>query len=304
MEYVLTTRGLCKNYRNCKALNGLTMHVPRGSIYGFVGRNGAGKTTLIRLICGLQAPSHGSYTLYGARNTMPGIYRARRRMGAVVETPSIYLDMSAEDNLKQQYRVLGIPGFDGVKELLQLVGLADTGKKTARHFSLGMRQRLGIAVALAGDPDFLVLDEPANGLDPQGIIEMRELILRLNRERQITVLISSHILDELSRLATHYGFIDGGRMLREISAEQLEEACRKCLRVEVSDTSLLARALDGMQLEYKILSDTIADVFAKLSISELDRALEAQGCELISMRERSESLESYYVNLVGGASHV
>ena len=304
MEYVLTTRGLCKNYRNCKALNGLTMHVPRGSIYGFVGRNGAGKTTLIRLICGLQSPSHGSYTLYGARNSMPGIYRARRRMGAVVETPSIYLDMSAEDNLRQQYRVLGIPGFDGVKELLQLVGLADTGKKTARHFSLGMRQRMGIAVALAGDPDFLVLDEPANGLDPQGIIEMRELILRLNRERQITVLISSHILDELSRLATHYGFIDGGRMLREISAEQLEEACRKCLRVEVSDTSLLARALDGMQLEYKILSDTIADVFAKLSISELDRALEAQGCELISMRERSESLESYYVNLVGGASYV
>ena len=303
MEYVLTTRGLCKTYRNCKALNGLSMHVPRGSIYGFVGRNGAGKTTLIRLICGLQAPSHGSYTLYGVRNTMPGIYRARRRMGSVVETPSIYLDMSAEDNIKQQYRVLGIPSFDGVDELLQLVGLADAGKKTARHFSLGMRQRLGIAAALAGDPDFLVLDEPANGLDPQGIIEMRELILRLNRERQITVLISSHILDELSRLATHYGFIDNGRMLREISAEQLEEACRKCLRVEVSDTSLLARALDGMQLEYKILSDTTADIFAKLSISELDRALEAQGGELISMQERSESLESYYVNLVGGANH-
>ena len=303
MEYVLTTRGLCKNYRNCKALNGLSMHVPRGSIYGFVGRNGAGKTTLIRLICGLQAPSHGSYTLYGIRNTMPGIYRARRRMGSVVETPSIYLDMSAADNIRQQYRVLGIPSFDGVDELLQLVGLADAGKKTARHFSLGMRQRLGIAVALAGDPDFLVLDEPANGLDPQGIIEMRELILRLNRERQITVLISSHILDELSRLATHYGFIDNGRMLREISAEQLEEACRKCLRVEVSDASLLARALDGMHLEYKILSDTTADIFAKLSISELDRALEAQGCELISMQERCESLESYYVNLVGGASH-
>ena len=303
MEYVLTTRGLCKNYRNCKALNGLSMHVPRGSIYGFVGRNGAGKTTLIRLICGLQAPSHGNYTLYSVRNTMPGIYRARRRMGSVVETPSIYLDMSAEDNIKQQYRVLGIPSFDGVDELLQLVGLADAGKKTARHFSLGMRQRLGIAAALAGDPDFLVLDEPANGLDPQGIIEMRELILRLNRERQITVLISSHILDELSRLATHYGFIDNGRMLREISAEQLEEACRKCLRVEVSDTSLLARALDGMQLEYKILSDTTADIFAKLSISELDRALEAQGGELISMQERSESLESYYVNLVGGANH-
>ncbi len=303
MEYVLTTRGLCKNYKHCRALNGLTMHVPRGSIYGFVGKNGAGKTTLIRLICGLQEPSHGSYNLYGIRNTLPGIYRARRRMGAVVETPSIYLDMTAEDNLKQQYRTLGIPSFEGIGELLKLVGLGDTGRKKAKNFSLGMRQRLGIAVALAGDPDFLVLDEPANGLDPQGIIEMRELILKLNRERQITVLISSHILDELSRLATHYGFIDGGRMLREISAAQLEEACRKCMRAEVTDARLLARALDAMGLEYKILSDTTADIFAKISVSELDRALAAQGCELLSIQERSESLESYYVNLMGGAQH-
>ena len=142
-------------------------------------------------------------------------------MGAVVETPSIYLDMTAADNIREQYRVLGVPSDEGLSDLLALVGLADTGGKKAGHFSLGMRQRLGIAVALAGEPDFLVLDEPTNGLDPQGIVEMRELILKLNRERGITVLISSHLLDELSRLATHYGFIDGGRMIREMSAEEV-----------------------------------------------------------------------------------
>ena len=303
MEYVLETKGLCKTYKHYKALDNLTMHVPKGAIYGFVGKNGAGKTTLIRLITGLQVPTAGSYQIYGVDNTSPQIRKSRRRMGAVVETPSIYLDMTARDNMQQQYRILGQPGYDGIPELLELVGLGDTGKKKVKDFSLGMRQRLGIAIALAGNPDFLVLDEPINGLDPQGIIEVRELILKLNREHGITVLISSHILDELSRLATHYGFTDSGRMLREISAEHLEEACRKCLRVEVSDTSLLARALDGMHLEYKVLSDTTADVFAKPSISELNRALEAQGCELISMQEKSESLESYYVNLVGGASH-
>lgn len=208
MEYCLTAEGLSKHYRHFKALEGLSIHVPKGSVYGLVGRNGAGKTTLIRLICGLQSPTSGEYILYGKRNTEKGITEARRRMGAVVETPSIYSDMTAEENIRQQYQILGIPSFDGIRELLELVGLEDVGKKKAKNFSLGMRQRLGIAVALAGDPDFLILDEPANGLDPEGIIEMRELILRLNRERQITVLISSHILDELSRLATHYGFLD------------------------------------------------------------------------------------------------
>ena len=163
-----------------------------------------------------------------------------------------------------------------------------------------MKQRLGIAIALAGDPDFLVLDEPVNGLDPQGIIEIRELILKLNRERQITVLISSHILDELSRLATHYGFIDKGRMVKEMSAAELEAACRKCMRVEVSNTAALSRVLDGMGVEYKILTDTTADIYAKLNISELTRALDKSACELRAITEHDESLESYFVGLVGG----
>ena len=302
MDYVLQTDSLTKTYKTTKALDRLTMNVERGAIYGFVGRNGAGKTTLIRLICGLQLPTEGSFTLYGCPNTSREITKARRRMGAVVETPSIYLSMTAEENLKQQYQILGLPSCEGVGELLELVRLQNTGRKKARDFSLGMRQRLGIAVALAGDPDFLILDEPANGLDPQGIVEIRELILRLNRERQITVLISSHILDELSRLATHYGFIDGGRMVREISAKDLEASCRKCLRLTVSDARPLTAALDKMGLEYSIRSDTEADVYGAPSVTELTLALHAAGCEIKNIREHDESLESYYMNLVGGAA--
>ena len=300
MEYVLNTNALSKTYKNFKALNGLTMSVPKGAIYGFVGKNGAGKTTLIRLICGLQEPASGGYSLYGIENSDKEILKSRRRMGAVVETPSVYQDLTAADNLKEQYRIIGLPSYDDIPNLLKLVGLENTGNKKAKNFSLGMRQRLGIAIALAGSPDFLVLDEPVNGLDPQGIIEMRELILKLNRERQITVLISSHILDELSRLATHYGFIDGGRMVKEISAEELEAACRKCIRIEVTNVKALACILDRMKVEYNIISDTAADVFAKINISKLTRALSEENCEVISVRERDESLESYYVGLVGG----
>lgn len=303
MEYVLETENLSKRYKHSKALEGLSMRVPKGAIYGFVGKNGAGKTTLIRLICGLQAPTSGSYSLYGRKYTEPGVAKARRRMGAVVESPAVYLDLSARENLREQYRVLGIPSDDGISELLKLVDLEHTGRKKARDFSLGMRQRLGIAVALAGSPDFLVLDEPVNGLDPQGIVEMRELILKLNREYQITVLISSHILDELSRLATCYGFIDSGRMVKEISADQLEKACKKCVRLRVSDGRLLARKLEELGLEYSMVSGSEADVFAKVNVSQLTLALSREGCEVISWQEREESLESYYISLVGGEEH-
>ena len=301
MEYVLETTALSKRYRGFKALDELDMHIPKGAIYGFVGRNGAGKTTLIRLICGLQEPTGGSFTLYGVKNTDARIGRCRRRMGAVVETPSIYTDMTAEENLRQQYIALGMPSQDGIPELLDLVGLGDTGKKKAKNFSLGMRQRLGIAMALAGSPDLLVLDEPVNGLDPQGIIETRELILKLNREHGITVLISSHILDELSRLATHYGFIDGGHMVKEMSAEELEMRCRKCTRVEATNSRALARALDRLGVEYSIVDDSIADVFADVQATKLVAEAQKENCVIYSMKERDESLESFYMNLIGGA---
>ena len=303
MQYVLETKALTKQYKNFTALKGLTMHSPKGAIYGFVGRNGAGKTTLIRLICGLQNPSSGSYSLYGINNTAAGIVRSRRRMGAVVETPAIYLDMTAKENIRQQYQILGIPSEKGIDELLQLVGLSETGNKKAKNFSLGMRQRLGIAVALAGNPDFLVLDEPVNGLDPQGIIEMRELILKLNRQRGITILMSSHILDELAKLATHYGFIDGGHLLKEMSAEELEKHCRKCIHAEVSSTKVLAYVLDEMQIKYRISDEHTADIFAEISVTKLVESLVRENCEIYSLKDREESLESFYMNLVGGEHH-
>ena len=300
MEAVLQTYGLCKGYRRFTALEHVNMTVPKGAIYGLVGRNGAGKTTLIRVICGLQEPTAGDYSLYGARLGDKALHRARRRMGAVVETPSLYPDMTAEQNLKLQYRVLGLPEDQGIGELLELVGLSNTGKKKAGHFSLGMKQRLGIAIALCGDPDFLVLDEPTNGLDPQGIVEMRELILQLNRERQITVLISSHILDELSKLATHYGFLDGGRLVRQVTAQEVEAACRKCLRATVTDAPALCFVLDQLGLPYEVAGENQVDIYEQVNVTQLVEALQKEGCQLLSLKERDESLESYFINLVGG----
>ena len=303
MKYILTADNLNKNYRHSHALHNFSMHIPKGAIYGFVGENGAGKTTLIRTICGLQAPTSGTYSLYGVKNTDKCIREAQQRIGAVVESPAVYLDMNAENNLKYQYHVLGLPTYDGLKELLHLVGLEKTGRKKVRNYSLGMKQRLGIAVALVGNPDFLILDEPTNVLDPQGIIELRELILKLNRQRQITVLISSHNLDELSRIATHYGFIVNGAMAKEITAEELDKACRKCAVLTVTDTGVLARALDLLGLEYVILSGSTANVYGEIPISELTLELAKNRCRILSLHEKDETLESYYINLTGGGRY-
>ncbi len=300
METIFEAQSLTKKYRDFKALDDFTMHIPKGSIYGFVGRNGAGKTTLIRILCGLQAPTQGTFSLYGCDCGSRDITAARRRMGALVETPSIYLNMTAEENLRIQAVRLGLPSDKFIPELLAQVGLSQVGKKKARHFSLGMRQRLGIAVALVGDPDFLVLDEPITGLDPQGIIDIRELILLLHEERQLTVLISSHILGELSRLATHYGFIDHGHMVKEVSAQELENACRKCTHVEVTDTKILARVLDAAGVEFSIENHREANIFQKLPVSQLVLDLHKEGCDVLTMTEQDETLESYYMNLVGG----
>ncbi len=290
MDYVLKTNSLCKHYKNFKALSGLTMHVPKGSIYGFVGRNGAGKTTLIRMVCGIQFPTGGNFELYGVKNTDKKISDIRRKMGAVIETPSIIPYLNARENLKMQYDIMGMPDYKGIDELLDLVGLKNTGKKLAKNFSLGMRQRLGIAVALCGNPDLLVLDEPINGLDPQGIIDIRELILKLNREKKITIIISSHILDELSKIATHYGFINDGRIVREMSAEELEQECRKCMRINVTDTTVLARVLDTMKLDYKIIDNEMADIYGSPNITDLALSLWDEKCKIITVSEHDENL--------------
>jgi ABC-2 type transport system ATP-binding protein len=220
MDYVLKTKGLSKTYGRTAALNGVDMNVPAGSIYGLVGKNGSGKTTLMRLVTGLALPSGGTFTLYGTADGA-GLREARKRIGAVIETPAVFPAMNAWDNLAMQCRIKNVRDTACITPLLETVGLADTGKKKAHNFSLGMKQRLALALVLAGGPDFLLLDEPANDLDPEGIIEMRELLVRLSRERGKTILISSHILPELSRLATHYGFINNGKLIKEVEASEI-----------------------------------------------------------------------------------
>ncbi|MGN0178056.1 MAG: ABC transporter ATP-binding protein [Monoglobaceae bacterium] len=301
MEYVLKTNALKKCYKDFKALDGLSLNIPKGAIYGLVGKNGAGKTTLIRLICGLQEPTSGDFTLYGIKNTDQNISKSRKRIGAVVETPSLFLDMTADENMKYQYKLVGNPDYSTISELLKLVGLENTGKKKVRNFSLGMKQRLGIAISLVGTPDFLILDEPINGLDPQGIVEIRELILKLNQEMGITVLISSHILDELSKLATHYGFIDKGSVVSQISADELEKRCRKYVKVKVDNLNRLIQYLDNNDIEYSVVSDDEANVYANLVVSDFVSELSRRSCKVITMSESDESLESYFINLVGGA---
>ncbi len=304
MEIVFKSENLCKRYGGFTALNDLNMEIPKGAIYGFVGKNGAGKTTLIRCLCGLQKPTAGSYELMGISWEDKNIIKSRQKMGAVVEAPAIYKDMTAKDNLIQQCLLLGLPDFKCVDELLKLVGLSDTGRKKAGKFSLGMRQRLGIAIALCGDPDFIILDEPTNGLDPQGIIEIRELIIKLNRERGITFLISSHILDELARMATHYGFIDKGHIVRQMSSEELQKECCKSVRMKVNDTGILAKVLEEKKIEYKILDRNIADVYAELVFSEIAKECDKAGCTIINMEEHDESLEAFYLSLLGGNENV
>jgi len=298
VEYILETNDLKKQYKDFKALNGLTMHVPKGSIYGFVGKNGAGKTTLIRLISGLQKPTSGDFKIYGISYKDNDISNARKKMGAVVETPSIFHDLTAYENIRMQYDILGIKDYKTINDLLKLVGLENTGKKMAKNFSLGMRQRLGIAVALCGSPEFLVLDEPINGLDPEGIVEIRKLIKKLNEEKNITILISSHILDELSRVATHYGFIADGKIIKEMSAEEFEEDSKKSINI-VTDKPL-EKVLKENNYNYKLINDMTANIYGEIEITPLVLRLHEKGISVIKLTENEENLEHYFFSLLGG----
>ena len=304
MEYILETHNLEKSYKNIKAISNLNMHIPKGSIYGLIGKNGAGKTTLIRVICGLQKPSSGTYSIYGISNKNRKMIEARKRIGAIIETPSLCLDMNAEDNLKEQYKIIGLPSFDNLYEILKFVGLEKTGKKKVKNFSLGMKQRLGLAIALVGNPDFLILDEPINGLDPEGIIEIRELILKLNKEKGITFLISSHYLDELSKIATCYGFIDKCRIVKEINSEELEQNFKKKIQINVSNIKECVKYLEECKIPYKVISNEIIDIYEKINVSDIVIALSKRNCIVNEFQEKGESLENYYLNLIGGADNV
>lgn len=299
-DNVLVTQNLCKRYGSALAVNHVNLRVERGQIYGLVGKNGAGKTTLMRMITSQSSPTSGEIELFGAADPR-GAGRMRERMGAVIETPSFYPFLTAEQNLEYYRLQRGIAGRDCIRDALRLVGLSDTKNKKFKQFSLGMKQRLGLALAILGSPDLLLLDEPINGLDPMGIVQFRDLLLRLNAERQITILISSHILSELANLATHYGFIDGGRMLQQISAKDIEECCRECLELTVDDAPKAAVSLESRLhcSSYEILPENRIRVYAFLEEPvKVTAALTEDGVRVQTINTRGTNLEDYFLQLL------
>lgn len=304
METILRTNNLSKKYGGYLAVNNVNMQISKGDIYGFVGKNGAGKTTLIRLITGLIQKNSGGFTLFGVDDDSKEIDNVRQRISAVVETPSLYLNMSAYDNLKIQAMLFGINKEGYIEELLEKVGLnfAKTSKKKVKDYSLGMRQRLAIAISLISNPEFIILDEPMNGLDPQGIVEVRDLLLKLNREKGLTILISSHILGELSRIATRYGFIDEGKIIKEIEADELEEKSRQYIKVSVDDRTKAEDILKNvLKVErYELQNKNHICIFDEIEITTIVNEFAKANINITGIQTVSEDVEDYFINLIGG----
>ena len=301
-ELILKTYNLTKKYGNQIVVDNVNMTIKKGDIYGFIGQNGAGKTTLIRLITGLIHKSGGEIELLGA-NEENELNKARTMVGSLIETPSFYTNMTARENLEVSRLVRNIPGKKCIDEVLELVGLKDVEKKKVKNFSLGMRQRLGIANALMGNPKLLILDEPINGLDPMGIVEIRELLKKINKEKDMTILISSHILSELSELATTYGIISNGKLIEEITAEELAEKCRQYIDLIVDDTAkavaLLERELDIS--DYEVWEGNKIKIFSNLdSVGIINSTISKAGVIVESIGIKGENLEEYFMNKVGG----
>lgn len=301
-EPVLVIRSLTKRYGHAAAVEGVDMTIEKGQIYGLVGRNGAGKTTIIRMVTAQTPPTAGEIELFGAADPK-ALSAARARTGAMVETPSFYPYLTARENLEYYRRQRGIPGTGCVDRVLSQVGLGDVGKKKFKQFSLGMKQRLGLALALMNSPELLLLDEPINGLDPEGIVEFRNLLLELNRREQTTILISSHILTELSNVATHYGFLDKGHMLEQVSAKALADKCRACLELRVDDASRAAMVLErelGTR-DYEVLPSNVLRLYDHLERPEqVNAALMTAGVALYGAESKNMDLEDYFLGLIGG----
>ena len=300
-ETVLQTRSLTKKYGGRAAVDNVSMSIKKGDIYGLIGRNGAGKTTLMRIIAALTAADSGETELFG-EVTEAGLSEARRRIGCVVEMPALYPNLTAAQNL-EYYRILrGITDKSIIEKALQTVALTDTGKKKFKNFSLGTKQRLGLALALLNNPDFIMVDEPTNGLDPMGIVEMRETFKKLNQERGITIMVSSHILSELSMTATRYGIINDGRLIKELTNDELKEQCQKCLAISV-DGAAKAVAIIETELnttKYKVVGDREIRLYDYLdNPSEVTFRLNSGGVRVAGMSEVGDNLEDYFVSLVG-----
>lgn len=302
-EILLSTNVLTKRYGRQKAVDQINIRVKRGAIYGLIGRNGAGKTTFLKMAAGLSRPTSGEICMFGYKGK--DLSRVRQRVGCLIEEPGLYRNMSAYDNLEMKCRFCGIRKKGYIEEILETVGLADAGKKKTKQFSLGMRQRLGIGLALVGEPDLLLLDEPINGLDPQGIAEVRETIQRLQEERDMTIVISSHILEELAKIATDYGIIHQGSLVEEITREELMEKCSERLELTYENPERIIPVLDKLGYrKYQITDQNHLFIYERLDQSAwLNETLVKEGIALRELKVSSEKLETYYLNLTGGGSH-
>lgn len=302
---ILKTNELTKRYKKDYALKHVSMTVKKGEIYGLIGQNGAGKSTMLRLVTGLAFPTNGSIELFGNENRKELPY-ALKRIGAMIEQPAIYPNMTAVENLEVHRLQKGIPGKECIAKTLQIVGLSHTAKKKAKNFSLGMKQRLGIAIALLSDPELLILDEPTNGLDPMGIVEIRELIKTLNREKGITVLISSHILSELSQLATKFGIIHKGKLLEELSSDELNDKCRQYIRIKVDQPRLGVTVLEKylQTTDFEVMNDGYIKLYQYIDdVRTLSKTLTDHGLIIEHLSQEGDSLETYFTKVIGGVDH-
>lgn len=291
-DLMIGATNLTKVYNGKTVVNNVNLEIERGAIVGLVGQNGAGKTTLIRMLTGLVKPTSGSFTL------LNGQARRDNDVAAIVERPSIYTNLSAMDNLIAQCQLLGIAADrQYLAKTLSLVGLDDTAKKTAKNFSLGMKQRLAIAMTLVGRPQLLLLDEPTNGLDPQGIFDMREVFVKLNRELGVTILVSSHILSELGKFATEFYIMDKGKILERVTAEQLQEAASKRVRLKVDDAEKTAEALKQYG-KTSVSENGEVDLYADVPVTEVMLTLAKQGITVLGVQQTTDELEEYYINLI------
>ena len=296
---VIETNGLSKAFGSKMAVDQFDMHVGQGDIYGFVGRNGAGKSTVMRMLAGLAAPTDGEVREFGMQ---PREASASRRIGALIESPGLYGSMSATDNLMMKALALGLADpKDKVRDLLDLTGLGSVGSKATKNFSMGMKQRLGLALALLGSPDLLLLDEPLNGLDPEGAREIRRLIMRLNDERGITVVVSSHVLEQLGKMATRYGVIREGRMVREMSAAEVDQECSDFLQLEAANPTLALAVLQERfaGLRFQSMPDGAIRVFGGADAGAVGAALNEQGIAVRGLYAHRHDLEEFFVEMMG-----
>ena len=294
-EILLQTKALTKQYGHQKAVDNVDIHIKKGAIYGFIGRNGAGKTTCMRMIGGLAKPTSGEISMFGYAGK--DLSKVRSRVGCLIEAPGVYPNMTAKENIEMKCRLFGISKKGYAEGILDKVGLLNVGKKKTKNFSLGMKQRLGIGMALVGEPDLLVLDEPINGLDPQGIAEVRDTIQRLRDERNMTILISSHILEELSKIATEYGIIHNGSLLQELTSEELMKRCSERIEIELIHPEQAVPILDRMGFT----NYQVTDKFERLNESaNVNMELAKAGILVNGISITSEELETYFLNLTGG----